>query len=153
MKQTIVLAALFVTVASNLAKAQHGTEQAALYQEIYTMDSLLFTAFNNRDVAAMGNIFDKDLEFYHDKTGLTGYEANLLLLEQMATRENAPTRELLKESMEVYPVPGYGAVQYASHRFCHLENGQQDCGTFKFVHIWQKKEGTWKLTRIVSFDH
>ncbi len=153
MKQKIALAVFFVAVAFHAAKAQQGTDQEALFQEIYTMDSLLFSAFNKRDVAAMGNIFDKDLEFYHDKTGLTGYEANLLLLEQMAARDNAPTRELVKESMEVYPVPGYGAVQYASHRFCHLENGQLDCGTFKFVHIWQKKEGTWKLTRIVSFDH
>lgn len=153
MKQKIVLAAFLVAVAFHTAKAQLETGHATLFQEIYTMDSLLFTAFNNRDVAAMGNIFDKDLEFYHDKTGLTGYEANLHLLKQMATRDNAPTRELVKESMEVYPVPGYGAVQYASHRFCHFENEQLDCGTFKFVHIWQKKEGAWKLTRIVSFDH
>jgi hypothetical protein len=135
------------------AIAQQAPSNEPLFQEILTMDSLLFTAFNNRDVAAMGDIFDKDLEFYHDKTGLTGYDRNLELLGGLVNNPKAPTRTLLRESMEVYPVPGYGAIQSASHRFCHLENGVMDCGTFKFVHIWQKKPEGWKLTRIVSFDH
>jgi hypothetical protein len=138
---------------SAAAMAQQFPTDDQLYREILAMDSVLFTAFNNRDVAAMGEIFDKDLEFYHDKTGLTGYDRNLELLGGLVDNPNAPTRTLLRESMEVYPVPGYGAIQSASHRFCHLENGAMDCGTFKFVHIWQKKEEGWKLTRIVSFDH
>jgi Domain of unknown function (DUF4440) len=152
MKKTILFAALLSCFATVL-HAQQPDKDEALFREIFTMDSLLFSAFNNRDIEAMGNIFDKDLEFYHDKTGLTGYDRNLELLGGMAKNANAPTRELLRESMEVYPVPGYGAIQSASHRFCHLENGAMDCGTFKFVHIWQKKDGAWKLTRIVSFDH
>jgi len=152
MKKAILFIALLSCFATVLS-AQQKDSGEALFREIYTMDSLLFTAFNNRDVAAMGNIFDKNLEFYHDKTGLTGYARNLELLGAMSKNANAPTRELIRESMEVYPVPGYGAIQSASHRFCHLENGAMDCGTFKFVHIWQKKDGTWKLTRIVSFDH
>ncbi|MBK8565727.1 MAG: nuclear transport factor 2 family protein [Saprospiraceae bacterium] len=146
---TIGLAIYF----SAAAMAQQSPSDEPLFQEILTMDSLLFTAFNNQDVAAMGDIFDKDLEFYHDKTGLTGYDRNLELLGGLVNNPNAPTRTLLRESMEVYPVPGYGAIQSASHRFCHLENGAMDCGTFKFVHIWHKKKEGWKLTRIVSFDH
>ncbi len=133
--------------------AQQSPSNDPLFQEILTMDSLLFTAFNNRDVAAMGDIFDKDLEFFHDKTGLTGYERNLEMLGGLVNNPKAPTRTLHRESMEVYPLPGYGAIQSASHRFCHLENGEMDCGTFKFVHIWQKKEEGWKLVRVVSFDH
>ena len=152
MKKSFSAFAIFFCFATLLPAQQPGPDEA-LFREIYTMDSLLFTAFNNRDVAKMGEIFDKDLEFYHDKTGLTGYERNLELLGSMAQSANAPTRELIRESMEVYPVPGYGAIQSASHRFCHWENGALDCGTFKFVHIWQKKDGAWKLTRIVSFDH
>jgi Domain of unknown function (DUF4440) len=152
MKKTILFVAVLSCFATVLSAQQSGKDEA-LFREIYTMDSLLFTAFNNRDVAAMGNIFDKELEFYHDKTGLTGYARNLELLGAMSKNAKAPTRELIRESMEVYPVPYYGAIQSASHRFCHLENGVMDCGTFKFVHIWQQKDGAWKLTRIVSFDH
>lgn len=152
MKKAFPFFALVFCFATVLS-AQQSSKEEALFREIYTMDSLLFTAFNNRDVVAMGNIFDKDLEFYHDISGLTGYDRNLELLGTMASNEHAPTRDLVKGSMEVFPVPGYGAIQSASHRFCHLENGQMDCGTFKFVHIWQQKDGAWKLTRVVSFDH
>lgn len=143
----------FAIYFSAAAMAQQSPSNDPLFQEILTMDSLLFTAFNNRDVAAMGDIFDKDLEFFHDKTGLTGYERNLEMLGGLVNNPKAPTRTLHRESMEVYPLPGYGAIQSASHRFCHLENGEMDCGTFKFVHIWQKKEEGWKLVRVVSFDH
>ncbi|MNC99919.1 hypothetical protein D3C83_183680 [compost metagenome] len=53
----------------------------------------------------------------------------------------------------MYPIPGYGAMEVGVHRFCHVENGKEDCGNFKFVHIWQKKDGQWKITRVVSYDH
>ena len=62
-------------------------------------------------------------------------------------------RELLKGSMEVYPIKDYGAIQTGKHMFCHTENGKLDCGTFKFVQTWQKKNGEWKVTRIITYDH
>lgn len=153
MKRTLTVLAIFCASAMGGLKAQEAGSNEALFETIYRMDSLLFAGFNNRDIEPVKQLFSKDLEFYHDKTGLTGYDKNIEMLGQMFKGENSPHRELLKETMEVYPVPGYGAVQYAQHRFCHPENGVMDCGTFKFVHIWQLKDGAWKLARIVSFDH
>ncbi len=37
--------------------------------------------------------------------------------------------------------------------FCHVENGKNECGTFRFVHIWQKKDGEWKISRAISYSH
>jgi hypothetical protein len=36
-----------------------------------------------------------------------------------------------------------------------LDPGAPECpvGEAKFLHIWQLKDGTWKLTRVVSYDH
>jgi hypothetical protein len=62
-------------------------------------------------------------------------------------------RRLVPGSMEVYPIPGYGAVEVAAHEFCHEENGTTECGVFKFLHVWQKKDGQWSVTRAVSYDH
>jgi hypothetical protein len=46
----------------------------------------------------------------------------------------------------------YGLVQLGDHRFCNL--GAATCnGVARFVHLWQLKDGTWRLTRIVSYDH
>ena len=152
MKQKLTLLAL-LTAFSLSIQAQESANKEALFQEIYVMDSLLFTAFNTHDLATLGTLFSEDLEFFHDKTGLTGYAQNMEVFKTIFTNDTTPQRELIKASMEVFPVPDYGAVQTGSHRFCHLENGKMDCGTFKFVHIWQKKDGQWKLARIVSFDH
>ena len=124
-----------------------------LYKEIAHMDSVLFNAFNTRDIELFKTLFTEDLEFYHDKGGLTNYEYTINSLKRTAELNNHLKRELVKGSLEVYPVPGYGAMQIGAHTFCHLENGKNDCGTFKFVHIWQKKNGQWKITRVISYDH
>jgi hypothetical protein len=128
-------------------------DENTLYNEIAHMDSVLFNAFNMRDSVTIKNVFDKSLEFYHDKGGLTNYAENMDSFKILFANNNGLNRKLVEGSMEVYPVKDYGAMQVAAHTFCHKENGQDDCGTFKFLHIWQKKEGVWKITRVVSYDH
>ena len=124
-----------------------------LYNEIAQMDSILFSAFNSRDIVKFGSLFTDDLEFFHDKSGLTGYNYTMNFMKDVARNNNGLRRDLVKGSLGVYPVPGYGAIQIGAHTFCHLENGKQDCGTFKFVHVWQKKDGAWKISRVVSYGH
>ncbi len=62
-------------------------------------------------------------------------------------------RELVPGSLEVYPIKDFGAIEIGAHTFCHIENGKNDCGTFKFVEVWKNNKGEWKLTRIISYDH
>ncbi len=124
-----------------------------LYDTIARMDSILFTALQQQDTAALKNLFTKDLEFYHDKGGLSNYQQNMKTFATLFTKANGLKRELVAGSLEVYPIKDYGAIQEGKHRFCHPENGKQDCGTFKFIHIWKREEGTWKISRIVSYDH
>ena len=139
----------------DLANAQQVSDSAnrELYREIARMDSMLFNAFNSRDIAKFGSLFTNDLEFFHDKGGLTGYDYTMNTMKDVARNNNGLRRDLVKGSLEVYPVPGYGAIQVGAHTFCHLENGKQDCGTFKFVHVWHKKDGAWKISRVVSYGH
>jgi len=118
------------------------------------MDSVLFNAFNNRDVAKLKTLFREDLEFYHDKDGLTGYSHTIESFIGLAgKKENDLKRELIAGSLEVYPLKDFGAMQIGMHRFCHTENGKSDCGSFKFVHIWKKINGDWKISRVVSYGH
>jgi len=149
---------LFIILISEikLANAQSKPDSiinADLYKEIIHMDSILFNAFNTRDIDQFKTLFTEDLEFYHDKGGKTNYEHTISFLKTTAEINSPLRRELVKGSLEVYPIPGYGAMEIGAHTFCHIENGKQDCGTFKFVHIWQKKNGEWKITRVVSYGH
>ncbi len=151
----LMMAALFL-VCGDLVYAQSGNDSLSLqvlYKEIVRMDSILFTAFNTRDIAKFGSMFTNDLEFYHDKGGLTGYDHTMNFMKDVARNNNGLRRDLVKGSVEVYPIPGYGAMEIGAHTFCHLENGKQDCGTFKFVHIWKKDKEDWKIARVVSYDH
>lgn len=150
----IILFSATIIVGINLTNAQSGSSaNRDLYKEIARMDSVLFNAFNKRDIDQFKTLFTGNLEFYHDKGGLTNYEHTINFLKTLAETNNQLKRELVRGSLEVYPIPGYGAMQIGLHKFCHTENGEQDCGTFKFVHIWQKKDGQWKISRVVSYDH
>jgi len=124
-----------------------------LYKEIAHMDSSVFNAFNNRNIDQFKNLFTEDLEFYHDKGGLTNYQHTIDFMETTAKQNNQLRRELVKGTLEVYPIPGYGAMEIGIHTFCHLENDKQDCGTFKFVHVWKKINGEWKISRVISYGH
>lgn len=140
----------------DLANGQFKQDSLAnpgLYREIAHMDSLLFNAFNSQDLATIAKLFDTNLEFYHDLGGLTNYEENIRAAKSNFSKNNGLRRVLVAGSMEVYPIKDYGAIQTGSHTFCHNENGKQDCGTFKFVHVWQKKNDEWKLTRVISYGH
>ena len=142
------LIAALVLVVSLTASAQ-----TSLRDEILAADKKLFDGFNARDIKVVASMFDESLEFYHDKGGLSRYADSMKQLGENFKNPNWPTRELIADSFEVHPIPNYGAVEVGSHRFCHEEEGKQICGTFKFLHVWQKKDGAWKITHVISYDH
>lgn len=127
-----------------------------LYNEIFSADNSLFNAFNNCDTLSYKKFFTDDLEFYHDKGGLTVSLKN----ELQSFTDNCKTnlhlrRELIKSSLEVYPIKDYGAIEIGMHRFYHRtkEGMEKLGGTYKFVHVWQKKNEGWKLSRVISYGH
>ena len=134
---------------------QYVPESKELFDEIAHMDSVMFDAFNAHDLEKIMSTFDSSLEFYHDKGGVTNFEQTKKNSADLFERNKTTglRRDLVPGTMEVYPIKDYGAIETGLHRFCHEENGKQDCGTFKFLHIWQKKNGQWKVTRVASYDH
>jgi ketosteroid isomerase-like protein len=124
-----------------------------LYDEVKRLDASLSEAFNSHDVNKLKLLFAEDLEFFQDNEGLAGYEQTVKDFAAMFAQRNNITRELIGNTLEVYPIKDYGAIEVGAHRFCHVENGKNECGTFRFVHIWQKKDGGWKISRAISYAH
>lgn len=155
LNRLFLLSVIFVmAVTKSTAQPQKELDvNQVLYKEIAHQDSVLFTAFNNRDTSLFKKMFAEDLEFFHDIGGLTGYEQTINFLRSNTTSKSDLRRDLVKGSLEVYPIPGYGAIEIGSHTFCHTENGKPDCGTFKFVQVWKKVNNEWKITRVVSYGH
>ncbi len=124
-------------------------------ETIAELDSAMFAAFNAHDAEALGTFFTTDLEFYHDKGGLTNYDSTMAHFRGLFAR-NAETglrRELVPGSLEVYPIGDFGLLEVCQHRFCHTEQGKQDCGTFKNIMVWRKEGANYKVSRVISYDH
>jgi ketosteroid isomerase-like protein len=142
---------------SRPAKAKIGLVASTdLFNEIAHVDSALFNASNTCDSVTYKKYFTDDLEFYHDIGGLTvGSKSEFQSFREMCARGTLIRRELVKGSLEVYPIKNYGAVEIGIHRFFHTNKGQEEkpSGTYKFIHVWQKKDGQWKISRVISYGH
>jgi len=128
-----------------------GGKGDALYDVIAAQDKAAFDAFNRCDLKTLGSFFVDDVEFYHDRDGLSVGKQPFL----DAVRNNVCgkfTRELVPGSLEVYPLPGYGALEIGVHRFVHSDP-TNPTGQGRFTHIWKNTNGHWQLTRVMSYDH
>ncbi|GAB3838855.1 nuclear transport factor 2 family protein [Hymenobacter jeollabukensis] len=137
------------------APAPHPPVDAALYRTIARLDSAMFVAFNQHDAAKLQTFFAEDLEFYHDKGGLANFGETMQGFRRMFEQNKTTglNRQLVPGTLEVFPIKGYGAVETYQHRFCHQENGKDDCGTFRNMMVWRLRDGQWQVTRVVSYDH
>ena len=111
----------------------------------------LFDAYNSCQLDKLGSLVAEDPEFYHDKTGLAlGRQLFVNAIKNNICGK--VHRELVPGTLEVYPIEGYGAVEIGVHRFTH-PNDPHKLGEAKFVTLWQHKDGSWQITRAISFDH
>jgi ketosteroid isomerase-like protein len=148
-----VTADVVVSVSSAEAAAALPTDQAQLREIVGALDRRMFDAYNAHDLDKLMAMFAPDLEFYHDTGGLVGYEQVKEGFRGIFANNTDIRRDLVAGSLEVYPIKGYGAIEIGQHRFCHTENGKDDCGTFKFLHVWRFAGGAWQASRIVSYGH
>ena len=155
MKRIVALGLLIVSgFIANVAPAEApAKEQDELFKAIARMDAAVFDAFNGHDVDRLMSYFTEDLEFYHDTGGLSTYRQNAEDFKKMFASTPDIRRDLVKESLEIYPIKDYGAMEIGQHRFCHKENGKDDCGTFGFAMVWRKVGDSWKISRVLSYGH
>lgn len=131
------------------------TKTDPLYDEIMKMDDIFTRAFNARNIDSLKILFHPDLEFYHDKTGYTDYQDNIRRFTENFSSNKKLRRELVKESLEIYPVGEYGAIEIGIHQFYITEAGQPERpdSSPKFIHIWKKTGNKWEIIKVISYDH
>ena len=122
---------------------------------VATLDRAVFDSFNRcQDPAQLekhAGYFDPEVEFYHDTGGVTWTREAML----ENTRKHACghyTRELVAGSLQVFPVKDFGAIAQGSHRFCEVATGKCE-GLADFVMLWRRHDGTWSITRVLSYGH
>jgi hypothetical protein len=123
-----------------------------LFSTVAALDTRLFNAYNHCDLITLGSMVTDDLEFYHDKTGLS--VGKQVFIDSIRNNICGKTqRTLIPGSMEVYRLAGYGAVEIGRHRFTHPGHEELGVGEAKFITVWQLKDGGWKMSREISYDH
>jgi len=144
---------LAVRTSAQVAALDSIKNQEELDKAVGALDAALFDAYNRCDLVKFSSFFVEDVEFYHDQGGVTLGRQNLT----DSVKKNIcgkVTRELVPGTLQVHYMKGYGAVEMGVHRFHHP--GHEDTegvGEGRFIHLWQYKDGAWKITRVISYDH
>lgn len=159
-KFSLVLAFVALSILPIAAQSTYPIPETEeeLHQLILQLDSLFWQAYNTCDADKMGEFLTDDIEFYHDKGGLT--ETKEVLLEGLRTGlcgnpDMHLRREAVKGTVEVFPMSQYGAIISGKHLFYVVPTGKEEFldGLARFTHLWQYKEGYWKMARVLSYDH
>lgn len=139
--------------------SQQATAQSdQLSQTILAQDALFWKAYNGCRVDEMADFFVDDLEFYHDKGGLINSKNDLketLKTGLCGESDSRLRREAKAETVKVYPLDNYGAIITGEHIFFRNKAGQDEYPeeSARFTHVWKFENNTWKMTRVLSFDH
>jgi hypothetical protein len=150
---------LSLCLISSFAIAQTApASQSDLYQTIATQDSLMFSIVYTCQPEKIERFFTEDLEFYHDKGGLTPDRAAFMqAIKNNFCGEHAfyIRREPVPGTMKVFPMNNYGAVQTGEHWFYEKDkNGKEiRVGIAKYTHIWKFTDNSWRISRVISYDH
>lgn len=122
-----------------------------LHQTIVTLDSVFFEAYNTCSVnlEKYGSFYAEDIEFYHDNGGFMNSKKEII----ESTKKyvcGKVTRQLVKGSIEVYPIKDYGAVEFGLHSFHNKEEPNAKPSVGRFTIIWKKNNDNWQITKVIS---
>lgn len=155
-----LLCSLFLAPGLNAFSQETDAEIAAI---IKRQDSLFWQAYNSCDTATMAGFFSEDVEFYHDKGGLTvGLPALMASLGSgmcNANRGFSLRREDVSGTVKVFALRKdkevYGAIISGEHVFYVTEKGKKELldGHAIFANVWRRINGRWQMARIFSYDH
>jgi len=128
--------------------------QAELDKAITELDRQLFAAYNHCDLKKFDSLLADDVEFYHDQGGVTLGHAALTESVKNNICTSDTQRVLVPGTLKIYHMKGYGAIEMGVHRFVHPKTeATNGTGEASVVHLWRCKDGVWKMTRALSYDH
>lgn len=126
-------------------------DDKALYDTIRALDSIFFDAYNHCDqqLAKHAAFYSDSIEFYHDRGGLSNNKEGII----ESIRKNVcgkVSRTLIKQSLEVYPIPGFGAIEMGLHSFYNNQEPNVAPHASRFTIVWQRTSSGWKVRKVIS---
>jgi hypothetical protein len=138
-------------------------EGPALTAAVAARDAELFAlAFEGCDPDRLRRMLTPDFEMYHDRDGVVATSADAFVDEyrEACTAGQAPgawrsRRALVAGSLNVHPVPGYGAIEDGEHVFYERQGDGPErlAGHARFTQLWRLTADGWQLARVFSYGH
>ena len=144
-------------------------EGPALTQAIRARDAEVFQLmFLGCDPARLRTMVTPDFEMYHDRGGVVATNADAFVADydRQCHEKQRPDawhsrRELVASSLNVHPVPGYGAIEDGEHLFFEWRGDPQGppgqagrlVGRARFTQLWKLTPDGWRLARVFSYAH
>src|SRR5687768_3317939 len=115
-------------------------------QAVLEADRSFWRSYNRCDVEGMAVYVTDDLEFYHDKGGLSSGKAVFVQKTKDGMCKPGGTRlrrEPIPASVRFYPIAGYGGILMGEHIFYVKEPGKAEYldGQARFAHVWHLGNG------------
>ena len=124
------------------------SKDSNLYKEILATDTALFESYNTCDLETHASLISEDLEFYHDKGGLSTNKEEYMT-SMKANICGKVERILTPDTFEVHEIKDFGAISLGKHSFHNLVEDSYSEPT-KFITIYKNTENGWKITRVIS---
>jgi len=166
MSVLVLLAAAAVFAPQASAQPVKIPDQPELTRQIEEADAALFKLFFEGpcDASRFRAMLTDDIEFYHDKDGFNVRKAEDFVgqFKQRCKELQDPTswrsrRQLVRGSLRVDPIPGWGAMEVGDHVFYerHGATGKEKIvGEAGFSMVWVLgKDGKWRVSRVLSYGH
>ena len=159
MKTTLLL---LLSVCSFISVSLAQTEDDTVMKTILEKDRLFWAGYNTCNYKQLGELIADDVEFYHDKGGITLGKSALVnsIRKNLCSKQNFRTRrEAISETVKIYLLKNsnvtYGAIISGEHYFFNSYDNKPERreGIAKFMNMWILKDNVWKMSRILSFDH
>lgn len=157
MPVALALLALFQSAPIQVPQGEDLTEA------ISSSDAAFFALFfEGCDPAALATMVTDDFEFFDDRGGrvVTDGASFVAMYRTQCETRLAPDswrsrREVVLETLGIYPINSYGAVETGEHFFYERQgNGPETrVGRALFSQMWKLEDGHWKLARVFSYDH
>lgn len=138
-------------------------EGAALTEAVSASDAAFFQLFfEGCDPERLASMVTDDFEFFDDRGGrvVADGASFVALYRTQCEARLAPDawrsrREVAPETLGIYPIHGYGAVETGEHFFYERRGDGPEArvGRARFSQMWKLEDGRWKLARVFSYDH
>ena len=140
--------------------------QPELTRQIEAADAALFKLFFEGpcDIPRFRGMITDDIEFYHDKGGFNVRKPEdfVAQYQERCTKLLNPAewrsrRVLVRSSLHVDPIPGWGAMEIGDHDFYERKGATGEwklVGKASFSMVWVLgADGKWRVSRVLSYGH